>query len=110
MGGSWFCCSERTVAASVAFAMPKVELNGAGIKPSLLDNGSCWQVVWGEQIWSLEKSGLLIEWLTGERSLLLSPLKEQFVRAPIDNDIGASEADRDDPERLYRPLASRWLK
>lgn len=89
----------------VAFAMPKVELNGAGIKPSLLDNGSCWQVVWGEQRWNLEKkSGLLIEWLKQKRSLLLSPLKEQFVRAPIDNDIGASEADQDDPNAYI----ARW--
>ncbi|MGL9774129.1 MAG: hypothetical protein ACR5LG_09990 [Sodalis sp. (in: enterobacteria)] len=37
------------------------------------------------------------EWQQGELSLLQTPLTDQFIRAPLDNDIGISEVDRIDP-------------
>lgn len=33
----------------------------------------------------------------GDKKQLLTPLRDQFTRAPLDNDIGVSEATRIDP-------------
>ncbi len=33
----------------------------------------------------------------GDEKQLLTPLRDQFTRAPLDNDIGVSEATRIDP-------------
>lgn len=44
-----------------------------------------------------KESGHLVQWLlNGEEQLLCSP-QDNFFRPPIDNDIGASEADQPDP-------------
>jgi beta-galactosidase len=42
-------------------------------------------------------TGLLIEWLTSGKKQLLTPPKDNFYRAPLDNDIGISEVDLIDP-------------
>lgn len=50
------------------------------------------------QRWRVDKrSGYLQAWQQGELSLLQTPLTDQFIRAPLDNDIGISEVDRIDP-------------
>jgi len=86
-------------------AAPLVELLSSEAKPTLYDKGSEWLVLLGDQQWAIDKkTGLLHEWRYGERSLLWSPVKEQFTRAPIDNDIGASEADHVDPNAYI----ARW--
>jgi beta-galactosidase len=43
------------------------------------------------------ETGLLTQWWKDDRAALLSPLQDQFTRAPLDNDIGVSEATRIDP-------------
>ncbi|NCB56800.1 MAG: beta-galactosidase [Gammaproteobacteria bacterium] len=89
----------------VALATPVCERSDAVITPLLADLGDKWQISAGEQSWWLDKqSGLLTDWQQAGRALLLSPLQEQFVRAPIDNDIGASEADHVDPNAWI----ARW--
>ena len=89
----------------VALAAPVCEHRAAEITPLLEDKGDKWQISAGEQCWWLDKqSGLLTDWQQAGRALLLSPLQEQFVRAPIDNDIGASEADHVDPNAYI----ARW--
>ncbi|ACQ94499.1 glycoside hydrolase family 2 TIM barrel [Tolumonas auensis DSM 9187] len=89
----------------VALAAPVCEHHAAEITPLLEDKGDKWQISAGEQCWWLDKqSGLLTDWQQAGRALLLSPLQEQFVRAPIDNDIGASEADHVDPNAYI----ARW--
>ena len=89
----------------VALAAPVCEHRAAEITPLLEDKGDKWQISAGEQCWWLDKqSGLLTDWQQAGRALLLSPLQEQFVRAPIDNDIGASEADHVDPNAWI----ARW--
>jgi beta-galactosidase len=51
-----------------------------------------------EQRWIVDKhSGWLSQWFHGEHPGLLAPLTDQFVRAPLDNDIGVSEVDHIDP-------------
>ncbi|CNH37573.1 beta-galactosidase [Yersinia pekkanenii] len=60
-----------------------------------------------QQRWQFSRqTGLLEQWWLGEKALLLSPLRDQFVRAPLDNDIGISEATRIDPNAWVE----RWKK
>lgn len=60
-----------------------------------------------QQRWQFNRqSGLLEQWWVGENPMLLSPLCDQFVRAPLDNDIGISEATRIDPNAWVE----RWKK
>ena len=88
----------------------EMEFSEADSAPVLFDGGTTWMVSQGIQKWVFEKqSGLLTEWLVDEHSLLLSPLRAQFVRAPIDNDIGASEADHVDPNAWIARWAAAGL-
>lgn len=60
-----------------------------------------------QQRWQFNRqSGLLEQWWVGEKPMLLSPLRDQFVRAPLDNDIGISETTRIDPNAWVE----RWKK
>ncbi|MEW9178697.1 beta-galactosidase domain 4-containing protein, partial [Klebsiella pneumoniae] len=43
------------------------------------------------------QSGFLSQMWSGDKKQLLTPLRDQFTRAPLDNDIGVSEATRIDP-------------
>ncbi len=52
----------------------------------------------GDHCWQFDKrSGLLTQWSTRGENALLTPLQDQFTRAPLDNDIGISEVTRIDP-------------
>ena len=50
------------------------------------------------------RTGLLTHWLAKGRAKLSAPMTDNFFRAPLDNDIGTSEADNVDP----RAYVSRW--
>ncbi|MBW3694259.1 beta-galactosidase [Vibrio sp. T187] len=51
-----------------------------------------------------KSSGVICDWkVNGEEKLLAGP-RDNFYRAPLDNDIGVSEADRIDPNAW----SSRW--
>ncbi|MGI3450428.1 beta-galactosidase [Citrobacter arsenatis] len=48
--------------------------------------------------WQFDRqSGLLAQYWIGDTAQLLTPLTDQFTRAPLDNDIGVSESTRIDP-------------
>ena len=48
--------------------------------------------------WFFDKhSGQLTQWIKNNREQLLSPVVDNFFRAPLDNDIGVSEVDNPDP-------------
>ena len=52
----------------------------------------------GNKRWQFNRqSGLLSQMWIGDEKQLLTPLRDQFTRAPLDNDIGVSEATRIDP-------------
>lgn len=52
----------------------------------------------GEQLWHFDRaSGLLSQWISRGKKVLLSPLEDNFTRAPLDNDIGISEVAHIDP-------------
>ncbi|WP_163922892.1 beta-galactosidase [Photobacterium sp. Alg240-V54] len=42
-------------------------------------------------------TGYLETWLAQDNAMIASPFKDNFYRAPLDNDIGTSEVDRVDP-------------
>ena len=59
----------------------------------------------GETLWMIDRSsGLVTSWIKDGDQLLKAPLRDNFLRAPLDNDIGFSEAGRLDP----RSWAARW--
>jgi len=61
----------------------------------------------GNSSWTIDKTeGLIIGWQLDGREQLLAPIMENFLRAPLDNDIGTSEAGRIDPFSWQ----SRWDK
>lgn len=66
--------------------------------PVLCQQDDLIEISQGQQRWQFSRrSGLLEQWWQGEQAGLLSPLRDQFVRAPLDNDIGISEANNIDP-------------
>ncbi len=61
----------------------------------------------GTAQWSLSRrSGRLTSWRKSGEELLLSELADNFIRAPIDNDIGVSEVGRLDPQSWL----ARWQR
>jgi len=54
-------------------------------------------------VWQKD-TGLLSQWTANGNNLISSPLVDNFYRAPLDNDIGTSEADNVDPNAWV----SRW--
>lgn len=66
--------------------------------PQLLTNETDFCIELDNKRWQFSRlSGFLTQlWIDGEKQLL-TPLRDQFTRAPLDNDIGVSEATRIDP-------------
>jgi beta-galactosidase len=57
-----------------------------------------WRVSTADNIWIVDQhSGWLCSWVKAGVEQLLTPLRDNFIRAPLDNDIGISEVDRPDP-------------
>lgn len=73
--------------------------------PSLEMSEDEYAITLGEQQWIFcRRRGLLIQYLLKGEPQLLTPLVDQFTRAPLDNDIGISEVTRIDPNAW----AERW--
>ncbi|SNY61972.1 beta-galactosidase [Enterobacter sp. CC120223-11] len=70
----------------------------AGVAPQLTTSDAAFTVSHGNQRWAFSReSGHLEQWWRNEQPGLLSPVQDNFTRAPLDNDIGVSEATRIDP-------------
>lgn len=70
----------------------------AGTPPVLTVLEDVLEITHGQQRWQFSRaSGNLIQWWNKGVETLLSPLTDNFTRAPLDNDIGVSEATRIDP-------------
>jgi beta-galactosidase len=73
-------------------------LSHSGSAPLLQADDRHVDVFHGEQHWRFERrSGLLCQWFNHQNPTLLTPLQDNFTRAPLDNDIGISEAAHIDP-------------
>ena len=65
------------------------------------------EIAAGESIWLIDAdTGLLTSWLKAGQEILNGPLADNFIRAPLDNDIGISEAGRLDPRSWF----ARWQR
>lgn len=73
----------------------------------LSEAGECYYVTAGSRRWAFNRvQGQLTQcWLDGEPQLL-TPFRDQFVRAPLDNDIGTSELGQEQPDAW----AVRWRR
>ena len=81
-----------------------------GTAPELEQSDSTWTVRHGTQQWTIDRqSGLLTHWQVDGAEQLLTPLRDQFVRAPLDNDIGVSEVERIDPNAWVERWKSAGL-
>ena len=77
---------------SVAISSP------VGCAPRLEAGETHYLVTVNQQRWQFcRQQGVLTQYWIGEDAQLLTPLRDQFTRAPLDNDIGVSEATRIDP-------------
>ncbi len=93
------------IALPSSMALPKASAKRVQAKIALVEDADR-ATITGE-IFSLsfdKQSGRLSEWLVEGRSILHSGPIDNFWRAPIDNDIGTSEANNIDPNAW----ASRW--
>ncbi len=74
------------------------EQNAGGEAPRLVVTDDSFAIRQRNHRWVFSReTGLLTQWWKDDRAALLSPLQDQFSRAPLDNDIGVSEATRIDP-------------
>lgn len=70
----------------------------AGPGATLAISEEAYSVSWQDRRWHFSRrSGDLEQWWCGETPTLLTPVRDQFTRAPLDNDIGISEVTRIDP-------------
>ncbi len=86
-------------------AQPEKKNDGSAVV--LLENADEIAFLHHNQRWQFSPhSGELVQWLIDDQPQLLSPLRDCFVRAPLDNDIGISEVSKVDPnawiERWHR--------
>ncbi|HCC0887311.1 TPA: beta-galactosidase [Salmonella enterica] len=70
----------------------------AGVAPTLTVRDEEFRVTRGNLRWQFcRRQGWLTQFWRDDEAQLLTPLIDQFTRAPLDNDIGVSEATRIDP-------------
>ena len=80
--------------APLCIATPKAN----GPIPQLIREDDALVITHQQQRWEFDRtSGNLTQWWRDGVPTLLSPLTDNFTRAPLDNDIGVSEATRIDP-------------
>ncbi|WP_313668302.1 beta-galactosidase [Atlantibacter sp.] len=109
---AWSDAGHRVAWQQFALAAPLVITppTPRGAAPSLVVTDSAFTVQYGNQRWQVARaSGRLTQWEIDGEPQLLSPLADQFVRAPLDNDIGVSEVDRIDPNAWVERWKSAGL-
>lgn len=78
--------------------------------PQLHETAEHYAVSHQDTRWQFDKrSGRLSQWYQADKPLLLTALADQFIRAPLDNDIGISEVDRKDPNAWVERWRSAGL-
>lgn len=103
----WSAAGHRVAWQQFAIAAPLVLTPKPAVAntPVLTVSANRFTVQAADQQWQIERAnGLLCSWLKGGDEQLVQPLRDNFVRAPIDNDIGVSEVTHIDPNAW----AERW--
>jgi len=109
---AWSDAGHRVAWQQFALAAPLVlqTPSPAADAPELNHSDTAWTVRSGVQQWIIDRqSGLLTHWQVDGVEQLLTPLRDQFVRAPLDNDIGVSEVERIDPNAWVERWKSAGL-
>lgn len=84
---------------SLPLPLPRPVALPAGETPQLTVDDDSFCVYHGQQKWIFSRQqGQLIQWLDNDTPLMITPLSDQFIRAPVDNDIGLNSATYTDPE------------
>ena len=66
--------------------------------PKFVETDTGWLITAANSEWRLDKStGKVSQWAIDGIDQLAAPIVDSFVRAPLDNDIGVSQADYPDP-------------
>lgn len=88
------------------FMLPTpLALPGAEAPANLQESPDQWRAVTANGEWRLDKtSGRIVSWRKRGREQLREAICDHFYRAPLDNDIGTSEADHADPNAWI----ARW--
>jgi len=82
------------VGEKLAPQLPK----SASHAPQLATRENVYSISANNKRWEFDRQrGLLTQYWIGEEAQLLTPLVDNFTRAPLDNDIGVSESTRIDP-------------
>ena len=89
----------------VAKAQFELQAQADGVRQSetlapafIEEHAGHWRVQVAGNVWTVDqKTGWLSSWEKQGVEQLRSPLQDNFIRAPLDNDIGISEVDRPDP-------------
>ncbi|HHQ4711150.1 beta-galactosidase [Aeromonas veronii] len=88
------------------FTLPTpLALPAAAAAATLSEQPDGWRITAASSQWWLDKqSGRITSWQKSGQEQLLAPIMDHFYRAPLDNDIGTSEADHADPNSWI----ARW--
>ncbi|KZD14248.1 Beta-galactosidase [Oenococcus oeni] len=109
-GNSWAPSGFKIASEQYVLAKkfgPTNAVTAATNKISLIENKdtNTFEIKLDDQKWQFAKnSGLLVSWSKSGNENLLDALRDQFTRAPLDNDIGVSKVDHIDPNAWYE----RW--
>ena len=89
------CAWDQWSLPAPLFVAPATE---AISRPALTVDNDSFVIEQANQRWAFSRqSGHLTQWWRNGQPTLLSPVIDNFTRAPLDNDIGVSEATRIDP-------------
>ncbi|MFM5580580.1 beta-galactosidase [Aeromonas veronii] len=88
------------------FTLPTpLALPAPAVAATLSEQPDGWRITAANSQWRLDKlSGRITSWQKSGQEQLLAPIMDHFYRAPLDNDIGTSEADHADPNSWI----ARW--
>jgi beta-galactosidase len=85
-------------------ATPLSEISASQM-PIIDESGQSLIVKAEQHVWHLDRvTGRVSSWQKANTEMLLTPIADNFFRAPLDNDIGTSQADHADPFAWI----SRW--
>ncbi len=105
-------CARQQWPLTVPLALP---IPAVGAVDALRAVADGWELGDDLACWHFERQhGDLVQWFHRGTPQLLAPLQDHFYRAPLDNDIGTSEADHLDPQSWIARWAAvglgRWQR
>ena len=98
----WVTQPQQTPWAGADFEVARMQFDlGTACKALAIESVplSDLSIATDDTCWSIDKnSGFISSWLKSGKQMLALPMADNFFRAPLDNDIGVSEAVKPDPQ------------